>query len=77
LITHAARRDGAGVGLDEAAIVSCVLALNAMDFYKTMEAEAAPGLWQDVYRPVYDRIALYVKLQIDRDEAIVISFKAL
>jgi hypothetical protein len=76
-ITHAARRGGAGVGLDEAAIVSCVLSLNATDFYKTMEAEAAPGLWQDVYRPVYDRIALYVKLQIDCDEAIVISFKAL
>ena len=42
-----------------------------------MGSEAQPGLWQDVYRPVYEKIALYVKLQIDRDDAIVISFKAL
>jgi len=76
-ITLAARRGAAGVGLDEDAVVSCILALNAADFYKTMEADAAPGLWQDVYRPMYGGIALYVKLQIDRDDAIVISFKAL
>lgn len=77
-ITLAARRGGANVGFSEDDIVASVLSLSAADFYKTMEADAAPGLWQDVYRPVYEKIALYVKLQIELDgDAIVISFKAL
>jgi motility quorum-sensing regulator / GCU-specific mRNA interferase toxin len=76
-ITHSARRGAAGVGLGEDDIVSCILSLSIADFHKTMESETEPGLWQDVYRPVYEKIALYVKLQIDRDDAIVISFKAL
>ena len=77
-VTVSARRGAAAVGLSEPDIVSCVLSLRAADFYKTMEAEAAPGLWQDVYRPVYHQTALYVKLQVERDgDAIVISFKAL
>jgi hypothetical protein len=42
-----------------------------------MESDATPGLWQDVYRPVYNKTALYVKLQIAVDgDAVVISFKA-
>lgn len=58
--------------------MACVLALTASDFYETMESDAVPGLWQDVYRPTYGLMALYVKLQIERDgDAIVISFKAL
>jgi hypothetical protein len=77
-ITSAARRGGAALGFAEDDIVACVVSLGMADFYKTMEADAAPGLWQDVYRPVYDGVALYVKLQIERDgDAIVISFKGL
>jgi motility quorum-sensing regulator/GCU-specific mRNA interferase toxin len=77
-ITVSARRGAAALGLTEADIVSCVLSLSAAEFYKTMEAEAVPGLWQDVYRPLYHQTALYVKLQIERGgDAIVISFKAL
>lgn len=56
--------------------MSCVLALTGADFYKTMESDAEPGRWQDVYRPTYGQTALYVKLQIAVDgDAIVISFK--
>jgi len=77
-ITYSARRGGSAIGFSEEDIVSCVLSLRGPDFYKTMEADAAPGLWQDVYRPVYGQTALYVKLQIERDgDAIVISFKEL
>ena len=77
-ITFAARRGAAHLGLGEDDIVACVLSLNVADFHKTMEAEAAPGLWQDVYRSAYEQIAVYVKLQVEHEgTAIVISFKAL
>ena len=77
-ITFTARHGAASLGLGEDDVVACVLSLSATDFYKTMEADAAPGLWQDVYRPSYKQLALYVKLQIELDgDAIVISFKAL
>ena len=78
-ITSSARQGAAAAGLAETDIVACVLSLTAADFYKTMEAEAAQGLWQDVYRPAYGRPAvdLYVKLQLAQDgDAVVISFKA-
>lgn len=75
-ITQSSRSGAAAAGLAESDIISCVLALTSADFYKTMESDAAPGLWQDVYRPVYGQTALYVKLQIAVDgDAIVISFK--
>jgi hypothetical protein len=37
-------------------------------------AEKKPGLWQDVYHPVYRGVELYVKLQVT-GAAVVISFK--
>lgn len=73
--------NGAGeLGFDRSDIVSCVLALTAVDFYKTMPAEKRPGLWQDVYRPVHCGIALYVKLQLaprsdGRSLSVVVQFK--
>ena len=77
-ITHSARSGAAAVGLSEHDVVACVLSLTASDFYKTMVSDAVPGLWQDVYRPTYEQMALYVKLQIELDgDAVVISFKAL
>lgn len=75
-ITFSARAGAALLGLGEAEIVRCVLELRQSDFYKSMEAEKAPGLWQDVYRPVFEGLVLYVKVQIARQgDAIVISFK--
>lgn len=75
-ITHSSRTGAAAAGLAETDVVSCVLALTNADFYETMESDTTPGLWQDVYRPVYSQISLYVKLQIAIDgDAIVISFK--
>jgi motility quorum-sensing regulator / GCU-specific mRNA interferase toxin len=64
--------------LEHTAASDCLLALTAADFYKSMESEAVPGLWQDVYRPVFEGLALYVKLQIWADGlVVVISFKEL
>ncbi|MBA2245903.1 MAG: type II toxin-antitoxin system MqsR family toxin [Gemmatimonadetes bacterium] len=76
LITAAAQRGVAALALDEGDVVACVLELRDSDFFKSMESELMPGLWQDVYRPVYQSTPLYVKLQIRADAgAVVISFK--
>ena len=51
-------------------ICEVVCLLLKENFYKSMEAEKKPGLWQDVYK----RAGVYIKLQIDGC-AVIISFK--
>jgi hypothetical protein len=51
-------------------ICEVVCLLSKRNFYKSMEAEKKPGLWQDVYK----RSGVYIKLQIDGC-AVIISFK--
>jgi motility quorum-sensing regulator / GCU-specific mRNA interferase toxin len=71
-------KTGAGlVGLGEEEIVDAVLQLTPHHFYKTMESERCPGLWQDVYHLDYRGVRLYVKLQMAVDgRAVVVQFKA-
>jgi hypothetical protein len=76
LITLEAHANAALLGLDDGDIVDTVMKLRPPDFYKSMEAERRPGLWQDVYRASSRGIRLYVKLQVGFDErAVVIQFK--
>ena|SRR5215218_3292482 len=57
-------------------VIEAVLLLKPLDFYKTMQSERIPGLWQDVYRSLYRGLDLYIKLQINADGmAVVIQFK--
>jgi motility quorum-sensing regulator/GCU-specific mRNA interferase toxin len=75
-ITVVAVRGAAALGISPTGILEVVLALTAADFFKSMEAEKVPGLWQDVYRPVHGNVQLYVKLQIAfRGDAVVIQLK--
>ena len=75
-VTVSARKSAHMLGFGEAEIVACTLALTTLDFHKTMESESAPGHWQDVYRPVYAGLRLYVKVQVQGwSTAVVISFK--
>lgn len=79
IITGMAVNGAAEMGFDESDIEDCVGALTDSDFYKTMESEQLRGAWQDVYRPVYCGIAVYLKLQLvgraDDPQAVVIQFK--
>lgn len=78
LVTRQAQRDSAALGIPLAGILACLAALTEGDFYKTMESERIPGLWQDAYRPTYSGLRLYVKLQIGpTGNAVVVSFKEL
>lgn len=74
-ITVTAQRTAAMLDMGRSEIVSCVLGLTEDDFYKSMPAEAMPGRWQDVYRPSVAELQLYVKLQIDAQRVVVVSFK--
>jgi hypothetical protein len=57
-------------------IVEAVLLLSPGEFYKTMESERVPGLWQDVYHLQYRGVHLYIKVQIGHDgRAYVVQFK--
>jgi motility quorum-sensing regulator/GCU-specific mRNA interferase toxin len=76
VFTGAAKEGAMRLDLREADIVAAVLELDAADFYKSMEAEQCPGLWQDVYHLDYRGIRLYIKLQMSPDRrAVVIQFK--
>jgi hypothetical protein len=68
-----------GLGMDVSDVIECLIALTPACFDKTMPAEKAAGLWQDVYRPRVDGRLLYVKIQIvgerPSDSVVVVSFK--
>jgi motility quorum-sensing regulator/GCU-specific mRNA interferase toxin len=75
-VTEAALLGGEALGMDRNAIVAVVLSLEPGDFYKTMEADLCPGLWQDVYHCRVNELELYIKLQVDHTgRAVVIQFK--
>jgi motility quorum-sensing regulator / GCU-specific mRNA interferase toxin len=77
IITSSARREAVLLGYaDGDAMADRVLMLQANEFYKTMEAETMPGLWQDVYRSDDLTVTLYIKLQISfNGKGVIISFK--
>lgn len=76
VFTQAAKEGASRLGLGELDIVAAVLELSAAAFYKSMEAEKCPGLWQDVYHLQYRGVALYIKLQLSPDRrAVVVQFK--
>lgn len=79
-VTGAAFQSLGQLALDRRDLEACVLGLTAADFFKTMPSERIAGLWQDVYKPVYDGRHLYVKLQISlkqgsSQQVVIISFK--
>ncbi len=75
-LTKKAQQDAEDLGFDDEDVLDCCLMLDRSHFHKTMEAEKAPGLWQDVYKITYQGVRLYVKIQKNSlGEAVVISFK--
>jgi hypothetical protein len=75
-ITASSRVSVAKFGWGEEEIVLCILKLMTRDFYKSMTSYHSSKIWQDVYRPTFQEVDLYVKLQISPEErGVVISFK--
>jgi hypothetical protein len=75
-ITSTAQSTAFEIGFDDIDIIECIRdELRESHFYKTMPSEKVPGLWQDVYRIRFRGQNIYLKLQITRKKAVIISFK--
>lgn len=75
-ITRVAEQGVVKFGWKSGDIVEAVLELTSEHFYKSMESERIPGLWQDVYHLKFRGSWLYIKLQLGVDgRAIVVQFK--
>ena len=76
LITEMAQENASELGFYTDDIVECVRSLLRADFHKSMTTIKDHKLWQDVYKPTYKEIQIYLKLQIGPEgECVVISFK--
>jgi motility quorum-sensing regulator / GCU-specific mRNA interferase toxin len=75
-ITNVADEGASELGWSRSDIVEAVLELTNQDFYKSMESERLPGLWQDVYHLEFRGVWLYIKLQLALNgRAFVVQFK--
>lgn len=75
-ITKVAEEGAAGLNWSREDIVEAVLQLTTQHFFKSMESERMPGLWQDVYHLEFRGRWLYIKLQLGvNGRAFVVQFK--
>jgi motility quorum-sensing regulator/GCU-specific mRNA interferase toxin len=75
-ITNVADEGARELGWERDDLVEAVLELESQHFYKSMESERMPGLWQDVYHLEFRGIWLYIKLQLGtHGRAFVVQFK--
>lgn len=76
-ITTSAMQSAHLLGFFQDDICDCILRhLNETHFYKSMQSEKFPDLWQDVYKLNYRGVRVYLKLQIGYvGRSVVISFK--
>ena len=70
---HGARELGIN---DLDGMCAVVLALRAVDFYKSMTTHADHRVWQDVYRAKTTNGEVYLKLTVI-DDVLIVSFKEL
>jgi len=75
-MTGSAQAAMVSLGFDESDVINVIQALTPNDFHKSM-APRKPGFinWQDVYRPFYSGIQLYMKFQLGPKGQVVVSFK--
>jgi hypothetical protein len=76
VMTASARRTAFGLGFSEQDIVDAIQALTSKNFYKSM-IPVNPGFtaWQDVYKPAFKDIELYIKFQVNNKKELILSFK--
>ncbi len=65
------------VGFSDQDVVDTIQTLAGSDFYKSMAPAHAKFIsWQDVYKPTFNSVELYIKFQVDSRGEMIISFKA-
>lgn len=76
VFTTVARKGAAALGMAVADMFSVLTNLTIRDFYKSMTSYTDHTSWQDVYRPLFRGIPLYLKLTIIPERnLLVVSFK--
>jgi hypothetical protein len=65
-LTIEARKGIRALGMSQEQALTVVQNLTIFEFHKTMPCNSDPSNWQDVYRPEWKGIPLYVKFQEDR-----------
>jgi motility quorum-sensing regulator / GCU-specific mRNA interferase toxin len=74
--TVSALSGAAAIGLAFDDMLEVIRALTMRDFYKSMTTHGDHRVWQDVYQPITDVGAVYLKLTVI-DDVLIISFKEL
>jgi motility quorum-sensing regulator/GCU-specific mRNA interferase toxin len=74
--TKAAREGGTALGFDFDGMISVVMALTSVDFYKSMTTHSDHRIWQDVYQPTTPIGEVYLKITVI-DDVLIVSFKEL
>jgi hypothetical protein len=75
--TMVSARDAATLGMDAAAVVAVIQALQyPADFDKSATAHHDPRQWHDSYKPVVNGVTLYLKFTLDDEgKFLLTSFK--
>lgn len=76
IMTATARKTAFSLGFSEQDIVDVIQALTKKDFFKSM-SPITPGFtaWQDVYKPTFKGLDLYIKFQVNNNKELILSFK--
>lgn len=74
-LTGTARRSARELGFTLGQVVVVIQSITREHFYKSMTTYASSAVWHDVYHVPCPDVVLYVKLTIDPEGYIVISFK--
>jgi hypothetical protein len=76
-MTYSAMQGQYELAFSDQDIVDTIQSLTSVDFHKSMPPEHENfSAWQDVYKPTFKKVKLYVKFQIDKRGEVIISFKA-
>ncbi len=75
--TLSAKRSMTKLRINLADVESCILMLDRSSFYKSMTTHKDHRVWQDVYHASYLGHDLYVKIMVDDEGYLVVSFKEL
>ncbi len=75
-MTFSAMQTQLELGFSKQNVVDAIQALTEKDFYKSMPPVNENFVsWQDVYKPQFKGVDLYIKFQVDHRGETIISFK--
>lgn len=76
-MTGSARQGAVALGFSDQDVVDAIQAITSADFYKSMPPiNPSFSAMQDVYKPSFKGVDLYVKFQVLASGQLVLSFKA-